>query len=1151
MRLPTSVIAVLLAAGVALGQYSGTYTIMPSGGDFASHAEAADSLMEYGVVGPCTLLMYTGTYYGRAEFFAPDWDSVEVVFLAAPGENPAVVDPIHPPWDIHGTDNITVDGVATTSAGSDGYIISWSNHTQVRNQVINASRSGAYSHQSPLTVFENCRIRAGSNGLSFFYSDSCRAVGNRIRAGGYGIRSDYSGYRYFVGNNITAGGAEGIYADRDASGSYSYYDTIANNMANGSWYGMRFCRHYHGCVVYNTFYGGTHGLCDGLGNSEEFHNNIFLCDSTYPLYKGSGGAPSSSDHNCFWGSDSYVAYYNGAQTLASWRELGYDPSGMNRKPQVGGPTNLHLRTGSPCIDSGLAIAEFPYDVDGDTIHNGVRDIGADEYTGMGPGMAGTYLIHQDPDSGNYHSFRDAIDELVLLGTAAACTFDVAAGTYEEQVLITEVPGGYPVVFQARGYGDSLKEHVTIVHGSCPVEMAGTRYVTIQGFDIGTAGASYGIRMLYSRSTGNEWCTIRDNNISGLNGIYAYYTSRCSIVGNRVRATRWNAVYCRGDSSHRNTGNVFINNMFASTRYAMDLYYHDSTRLIYNSVYGQSTGFDDVYGYHETMYNNIFSGKGSYGWYKYGGSAFPAVSDHNCIWGGNAPNTIYHSTYGAISLAQWQEFSHLDSNSISVDPLFVSETDLHLRPASPCRDAGLAMAEIPVDVDGDGRDSDPCIGCDEWRSSGSPMSGVYYIHPNPDSGDYVSYLEALAELALRGFGSDVTFSAFSGTYTGDVRLSGLGNDTFQLTLNAVDDETPVIQGTGGDTPAVNLVSAKNVKIEGLTMNGYCGLRMWYTGGDSGCCSCSIIGNNINGTYYGVHIYRGCHNVIAGNRIVASGYNGLYWYGESTSYTFDNEIYNNMVVSSYSSGFGVVLICHDSLRFFYNSMYGCWYDGLHFGYCTGLSVKDNVVYNSIESTGYYCVYDHDNSAREWDYNCLWGPDCSIARKDDSVLDWAGWQAAGRDSHGVNADPYYLSSTDLHLTDSSPCIDIAAPIPGIAIDIDGELRDSTPCIGADEVVGTSIEQSGKPLVVDLFKAAPNPASGPVRIRWQVPTLSRVSLKVYNIMGQCVSTLVDRVVEPGVYVTVWHGRDNHGRRLAPGIYFYTLETGDTKLTRKVVIQR
>ena len=60
-------------------------------------------------------------------------------------------------------------------------------------------------------------------------------------------------------------------------------------------------------------------------------------------------------------------------------------------------------------------------------------------------------------------------------------------------------------------------------------------------------------------------------------------------------------------------------------------------------------------------------------------------------------------------------------------------------------------------------------------------------------------------------------------------------------------------------------------------------------------------------------------------------------------------------------------------------------------------------------------------------MWNPNgCSIAYKDGSALDWDGWQAAGRDSHGINADPYYVSSTDLHLTDSSPCIDIAIPIP-----------------------------------------------------------------------------------------------------------------------------
>jgi hypothetical protein len=88
-----------------------------------------------------------------------------------------------------------------------------------------------------------------------------------------------------------------------------------------------------------------------------------------------------------------------------------------------------------------------------------------------------------------------------------------------------------------------------------------------------------------------------------------------------------------------------------------------------------------------------------------------------------------------------------------------------------------------------------------------------------------------------------------------------------------------------------------------------------------------------------------------------------------------------------------------------------------------------------------------------------------------------------------------------------------------------------------------------VQLFRATPNPAAGPVRIRWQLPKQGQVSLKAYNIAGQCVAAMLDAQAEPGVYETLWTGCDNHGRRLGPGVYFYTLKTEDDKLTHKVVL--
>jgi hypothetical protein len=89
----------------------------------------------------------------------------------------------------------------------------------------------------------------------------------------------------------------------------------------------------------------------------------------------------------------------------------------------------------------------------------------------------------------------------------------------------------------------------------------------------------------------------------------------------------------------------------------------------------------------------------------------------------------------------------------------------------------------------------------------------------------------------------------------------------------------------------------------------------------------------------------------------------------------------------------------------------------------------------------------------------------------------------------------------------------------------------------------------VLALDRAEPNPATNRVKIRWQVPVEANVSLRVYNTAGQLVKVLAQGEVKPGRYTTTWAGTDQQGRRLAAGICFCALDTGDKRLTRKVVL--
>jgi hypothetical protein len=91
----------------------------------------------------------------------------------------------------------------------------------------------------------------------------------------------------------------------------------------------------------------------------------------------------------------------------------------------------------------------------------------------------------------------------------------------------------------------------------------------------------------------------------------------------------------------------------------------------------------------------------------------------------------------------------------------------------------------------------------------------------------------------------------------------------------------------------------------------------------------------------------------------------------------------------------------------------------------------------------------------------------------------------------------------------------------------------------------------VFALDKARPNPARSRVTIRWQVPVEADVSLRVYNTAGQLVKVLASGKAKPGAYTSVWNGTDAEGRRLANGVYFYALENGSKRISRKVVLTR
>lgn len=106
--------------------------------------------------------------------------------------------------------------------------------------------------------------------------------------------------------------------------------------------------------------------------------------------------------------------------------------------------------------------------------------------------------------------------------------------------------------------------------------------------------------------------------------------------------------------------------------------------------------------------------------------------------------------------------------------------------------------------------------------------------------------------------------------------------------------------------------------------------------------------------------------------------------------------------------------------------------------------------------------------------------------------------------------------------------------------------------EPTTTGVEEStfhSIPMVFHLAQNYPNPFSSATSIRYILSRNAFVRLVIYNISGQLVRTLVNGEELAGIHTVSWNGRDEQGRSVSSGIYFYSLEVGNLKSTNKMLL--
>jgi hypothetical protein len=100
---------------------------------------------------------------------------------------------------------------------------------------------------------------------------------------------------------------------------------------------------------------------------------------------------------------------------------------------------------------------------------------------------------------------------------------------------------------------------------------------------------------------------------------------------------------------------------------------------------------------------------------------------------------------------------------------------------------------------------------------------------------------------------------------------------------------------------------------------------------------------------------------------------------------------------------------------------------------------------------------------------------------------------------------------------------------------------------------EQTGNfiPASFELFQNYPNPFNPSTRIYFNNPSSGRIKIDIYNLLGEKVYTVTDNFYEAGNFSVVWNGVDDNNNTVSSGVYFYSLQSGDVRIVKKMILNR
>ena len=88
-------------------------------------------------------------------------------------------------------------------------------------------------------------------------------------------------------------------------------------------------------------------------------------------------------------------------------------------------------------------------------------------------------------------------------------------------------------------------------------------------------------------------------------------------------------------------------------------------------------------------------------------------------------------------------------------------------------------------------------------------------------------------------------------------------------------------------------------------------------------------------------------------------------------------------------------------------------------------------------------------------------------------------------------------------------------------------------------------------LHQNYPNPFNPETTIQYDLPRAERVCLKIYDLLGREVATLLDKEMEAGYHKVLWNSRDANNNQVSTGLYIVRVVAGDFISARKILFMK